>query len=99
VFLNACTSAAGDQAFQGQFLEQFVSRWGAIGFVGTDWEVPTVFADAFARAVLAQFLAPCLPIGDALAHATDLAFAQDNPFPLIYALYGPPDLTVQGAPP
>lgn len=95
VFLNACGSALGDPAFQAPLLVQFLDRWRATGVIGTDWEVPTVFADAFARRLLGYFLGGHEPLAEAFAHAAADAFAQDNPFPLIYALYAPPDLTFQ----
>jgi hypothetical protein len=94
VFMNACSSAPGDQAFQSLFLTHFVSTWRARGFIGTDWKVPAVFADAFARQTLRYFLDGRLPIAEALARAAADAFAQRNPFPLIYALYVRPDLAV-----
>lgn len=93
VFLNACSSAAGDELFQSPMLEQFLERWGAIGVVGTDWEVPTVFADAFAHRLLDHFLRGSKPLGEAFWLASHEAFAEGNPFPLVYALYARPDLT------
>ena len=55
----------------------------------------TVFAAAFARRLLGYFLGGHEPLAEAFAHAAADAFAADNPFPLIYALYAPPDLTFQ----
>ncbi|HSK04617.1 MAG TPA: effector-associated domain EAD1-containing protein [Kofleriaceae bacterium] len=92
VFLNACSTAAGDEAFQAPLLEQFLDRWGAIGVLGTDWEVPAVFAGAFARRLLDHFLRARAPLGEALWRASHEAFAEGNPFPLVYALYARPDL-------
>ncbi len=94
VFMNASSPAAGDQAFQSLLLGHFVNTWRARGFVGTDWKVPAVFADAFARQTLRYFLDGRLPIAEAFARAAADAFAQRNPFPLIYALYVRPDLAV-----
>jgi hypothetical protein len=99
VFLNACSSASGDEAFQSPMLEQFLERWGAIGVIGTDWEVPTVFADAFARRFFDHFLRARAPLADALWLAGREAFAEGNPFPLVYALYARPDLRAAPAPP
>jgi hypothetical protein len=93
VFLNACSSAAGDEAFQGQFLEQFLDRWQAVGLLGTDWEVPTVFAHSFAQQLIGYFLRDHLPLGEAFACASRDAFEEGNPFPLVYALYASPELT------
>jgi hypothetical protein len=97
VFLNACSSAEADQYYQSQFLTLFVSQWQARAFIGSDWKIPTEFADAFARRALDRFLArdpeaPALALGAAL-HATAVEVLElDNPFPLIYALYGRPEL-------
>jgi hypothetical protein len=94
VFLNACSTTAGDEAFQAPLLEQFLDRWGAAGVLGTDWEVPSVFADAFARRLLAHFLGDRRSLGEAFWLTSHEAFAEGNPFPLIYALYAQPELTV-----
>ncbi|HZJ61984.1 MAG TPA: CHAT domain-containing protein [Kofleriaceae bacterium] len=97
VFLNACSSAEADQYYQSQFLTLFVSQWQARAFIGSDWKIPTEFADAFARRALDRFLgrdpeAPRLALGAAL-HATAVEVLElKNPFPLIYALYGRPEL-------
>jgi len=97
VFLNACSSAEADQYYQSQFLTLFVSQWQARAFIGSDWKIPTEFADAFARRALDRFLgrdpdAPQLALGAAL-HATAVDVLElKNPFPLIYALYGRPEL-------
>lgn len=98
VFLNACGSVAGDEAFQSPLLVQFLDQWRAAGVLGTDWEVPTLFADAFARELFGHLLRDRLPLGEALARATAAAFAQDNPFALVYALYAPPELQFVRAP-
>jgi hypothetical protein len=97
VFLNACSSAEADQYYQSQFLTLFVSQWQARAFIGSDWKIPTEFADAFARRALARFLAPepvapRLELGAALHSTAVEVLDLGNPFPLIYALYGRPEL-------
>ena len=78
-------------------LAEFVSQWQARAFIGSDWKIPTEFADAFARRALDRLLgcdpgAPPLALGAAL-HATAAEVLElKNPFPLIYALYGRPEL-------
>jgi hypothetical protein len=94
VFLNACSSVAGDEAFQAPLLWQFLAEWEAAGVIGTDWEVPTVFADAFARRALGYFLRDRHPLGEAFRRASQDAFDQGNPFPLVYAIYARPELSV-----
>ena len=91
VFLNACSTAAGDEAFPPPLLEQFLDRWAAAGVLGTDWDVPAAFADAFSRRLLGHFLRGGQPLGEAFWLASHEAFAEGNPFPLIYALYARPD--------
>src|SRR6185436_9357919 len=96
VFLNACSSSEADQYYQSQFVTLFVSQWQARAFIGSDWKIPTEFADAFARRMLDRFLGcdskPRLALGAAL-HATAVDVLElKNPFPLIYALYGRPEL-------
>jgi hypothetical protein len=99
VFLNACSSVAGDQAFAPPLLAQFLDQWSAAGVLGTDWQVPATFADAFARRLLEYFVRERRPLAAALASARDDAFAQRNPFALVYALYAPPDLVRSPAAP
>lgn len=93
VMLNACGSTAGDPAFQSLFLGLFVGTWRARGFIGTDWPVHPVFADAFGRRLVQLMLGEQLPVARALAQVNREALAAGNPFGLIYALYASPDFT------
>jgi hypothetical protein len=96
VFMNACSSAQGDRVFHSMFLTYFVRHWRARGFIGTDWKIPTIFADAFARRVLDEFLGGDKPIGRVFNEAIRSCLADlQNPFPLIYALYCRPEITVR----
>lgn len=92
VFLNACSSVRGDEAFQSPMLELFLKGLNAVGVLGTDCEVPTEFADVFARRLFHHFFRLHEPIGAALWNTSQEAFSQGNPFPLLYALYAPPSL-------
>lgn len=98
VFLNACSSAQGDTAWQSVFVEHFVGAWGARGVVGTDWKVPTVFADVFARKVLKKFLVEGSSLGDAFHEVAVEAMRKRNPFGLIYAVYASPEIVAIGRP-
>jgi hypothetical protein len=55
--------------------------------------VPEVFADIFAQHFMRYFLGEHRPLGEAFTQASQDAFEVGNPFPLIYALYAPPELT------
>jgi hypothetical protein len=95
VFLNACSSAEADSAYQSPFLKLFIGSWQARGLVGTDWKIPTLFADAFGRRLLARFLEPPYPpLGVAMHDSIAEVMELKNPFPLIYALYARPELRV-----
>jgi hypothetical protein len=91
VFLNACGSAQADPLYGNPFVEHFLKDWECRALVGTDWTVPTAFADVFSRKVVAK-----LRHGDALIDALRSvsmeAFAGGNPYPLIYGLYGEPEV-------
>jgi hypothetical protein len=94
VFMNTCSSAQGDSVFQSLFLTHFFGTWRVSGFIGTDWTVPTVFADGFARLFLKLFLIERQPISTAFHNAAKQVLELKNPFPLIYALYVRPDYTL-----
>lgn len=93
IFLNACSTAEGDREFQSPFLTQFVREYDARGLIGSDWKIPTVFADAFARRFLRRFLGGA-SLGQAIIATSDEFMAAGNPFPLIYAIYGRTDIVV-----
>lgn len=93
VFLNACSTAEGDREFQSPFLTQFVREYDARGLIGTDWKIPTVFADAFSRRFLRRFLGGG-SLGQALLETSDEFMSAGNPFPLIYAVYGRTDIVI-----
>jgi hypothetical protein len=92
VFLHACGSGENDATYGRPFVEHFLGTWLARALVGTEWTVPTDFADSYSREILAAFARPGTAIVDALRQASDVAFAQGNVFPLIYALFGRNDL-------
>lgn len=52
-----------------------------------------MFADTFAQRFMRYFLGEHRPLGEALTQTSQDAFEVGNPFPLIYALYAPPELT------
>ncbi len=54
--------------------------------------MPTAFADAFARKLLALFLKDRRTIAEALEEAAQPLLAAGDPFPLVYALYAQPEL-------
>lgn len=92
VFLNACSSTLGDRASQSPFVVQFVKGWAARGVVGTEWEVPTPFADLFARRALRKLLVEGKTLGDSLHEVVIEAMKEGNPFGLVYAVYAPPEI-------
>ena len=87
VLLNACGSTQADPAYGLPFVSMFMRTWQARALVGTDWSVPTRFADSFSRLVMAG-LRRELTIADSLRHAANVSFSQGNLYPLMYALYG-----------
>jgi hypothetical protein len=94
VFLNACSTTEGDREFQSPFLTQFIREYDARGLIGSDWKIPTVFADAFSRRFLGRFLTRSTSLDQAFVATSDEFMAAGNPFPLIYAIYGRTDVVV-----
>jgi CHAT domain len=86
IVLNSCGSAAGSAASYESFLPQLLS-WGARGVIGTEADVPPVFAAAWAEAFFARVLAG-EPLGDAmLAVARGFAEQHRNLLGLLYVLH------------
>jgi CHAT domain len=94
VLMNACASGQGTESGFSPFVKLFLNSWRARGFVGTDAEIPTAFADVFARRLIERFLQARAPIGDALHETVREALAAGNPLGLLYCLYGRPDLAM-----
>jgi hypothetical protein len=87
VFLNACQSAQLSPIYYGGFMEYFIAK-GARGMIGTECEVPTVFAAEWARRFFNRFLAGRQPIGEIFLDLRREFYEVDhNPLGLLYALY------------
>jgi hypothetical protein len=85
--LNGCSTAVGGDA--GGFIEA-MSREGFCGFIGTESEVPNIFALRFGNAFLSRFLGT----GDHLIAVMDVLRRQHWPLSLLYGIYGYPLLRV-----
>jgi hypothetical protein len=88
VILNACSSGQQDSIYGAPFVEFFMDKWGAQAFIGTDWPVNASFADVFGRRLLREILQRRRSLRDAFRAVSDEAAAEDNFFPLMYAVYG-----------
>ncbi|MBP7146991.1 MAG: CHAT domain-containing protein [Acidobacteria bacterium] len=97
VFLNACASARLSPLFYDGFVPYFVAK-GARGVIGTECDVPAVFAAAWARAFFDRFLA-----GEGLGRAClalrrEFLFEHGNPLGLLYAVYCDAETRIVRAP-
>jgi hypothetical protein len=88
VILNACSSGQQDLVYGAPFVDFFMNNWGAQAFIGTDWPVNASFADVFGRRLLGEILRNRRSLRDAFRAVSDEAAADDNFFPLMYAVYG-----------
>ncbi len=93
VFLNACGSAQADPLYGNPFVDQFIRDWQCRALVGTDWTIPTAFAAVFSRDVISR-LRTGRALIDALRSVSLDSFQAGNPYPLIYGLYGEPEITL-----
>jgi hypothetical protein len=92
VFLNACGSAQHDRVYGSPFIHHFFALWQVRTFVGTDWAAPATFADEFSRRVVSAFVTGGATIASALHQASAQGFAERNPYPLMYSLFGRNDV-------
>jgi hypothetical protein len=88
VILNACSSGQQDLLYGAPFVDFFMNRWGAQAFIGTDWPINASFADVFGRRLLQEILVNRRSLREAFRAVSDAAAADDNFFPLMYAVYG-----------
>jgi hypothetical protein len=87
VFVNACESAELSPLFYGGFMPYFVEK-GARGMIGTECQVPALFAAEWARRFFTRFLFDERPIGELFLELRREFFIQhNNPLGLVYALY------------
>ncbi|MGE5141352.1 MAG: CHAT domain-containing protein, partial [Rudaea sp.] len=96
IFINACESAQLSPLFYDGFVPYFIAR-GARGVIGTECQIPAVFADEFGRRFFDRFLCG-EPLGQSfLDLRREFLDRHNNPLGLLYALYSDGDTLV--APP
>jgi hypothetical protein len=83
VLMNGCSTAVGDP--KGDFLLS-TSQRGMCGFVGTETEVPDVFALRFSLALIDLLFREGLTLGDAMQYLYKAHF----PMSLLYGVYAHP---------
>jgi hypothetical protein len=93
VFLNACGSAAIDYRATPSFPARFLAA-GNRGFIGTETNIPDVFAARFAERFYSRLL-DGEPAGQALNGAKwDMIETLRNPLGILYTMYADPDLHI-----
>jgi hypothetical protein len=94
VFLNACHGAELSPIYYGGFMEYFVAK-GARGMIGTECEVPIVFATEWARRFFNRFLTGRQTLGEIFLDLRREFYQEDhNPLGLLYSLYCDADTRV-----
>jgi CHAT domain len=94
VVINACQSAQLSPLFYGGFLPYFVDR-GARGMVGTECDVPAVFADEWAKRFFDWFLIGGRTLGQVLLALRRQFYEEhNNLLGILYALYCDADTQV-----
>ncbi len=96
VFINACESAQLSPLVYDGFVPYFMSK-GARGVIGTECEVPALFAVEWARRFFDRFVQ-----GDTLGQIfldlrREFFFTHNNPMGLLYSLYVDADTRVEPA--
>ena len=86
VFINACETAELSPLFYDGFVPYFLAK-GARGVIGTETEIPAIFASEWARRFFERFLAG-EPVGSVVLHLRKEFLEQENNIlGLLYALY------------
>ena len=96
VFINACESAEMSPLFYDGFVPYFMSK-GARGVVGTECEIPALFARQWATSFFDRFLSG-RPLGEIfLELRREFLFKHNNPLGLLYAVYCDGDTRISPA--
>jgi len=96
VFINACESAQLSPLVYDGFVPYFMSK-GARGVIGTECEVPALFAVEWARRFFDRFMQGD-PLGQIfLDLRREFFFQHNNPMGLLYSLYVDADTRVEPA--
>ena len=88
VMINGCSTAVG--AASGEFL-QSTSRQGLCGFVGTETDVPDIFALRFSLSLLRLLFNKGMTLGEAVQYM----YRDHFPLSLVYGLYALPNFRMQ----
>lgn len=86
VFINACESAELSPLFYGGFVPYFMSK-GARGVIGTECEIPALFARHWAERFFDQFLTGKTLAEVMLDLRREFLFKHNNVLGLLYAVY------------
>jgi CHAT domain len=87
VFINACESAELSPLFYRGFMPYFTQR-GARGLIGTECEIPALFAKQWARRFFEEFLAGGRSLGQLMLDLRrEFYYRHNNLLGLAYALY------------
>ncbi len=87
VFINACESAELSPLFYGGFMPYFTAK-GARGMIGTECEVPALFAAEWARRFFDRFLVGNRTLGEVfLELRREFYYRERNVLGLLYAVY------------
>jgi hypothetical protein len=88
VLINGCSTAVG--AVSGEFL-QSTSRQGLCGFVGTETDVPDLFALRFSISLLRLLFHKGMTLGEAM----QCLYREHFPLSFVYGLYALPNFRMQ----
>lgn len=88
VMINGCSTAVG--ATSGEFL-QSTSRQGLCGFVGTETDVPDIFALRFSLSLLQLLFNKGMTLGEAM----QCMYREHFPLSFVYGLYALPNFRMQ----
>jgi hypothetical protein len=94
VLLHACGSTRFDELHGNPFVDYFMGEWRARAVLGTDWTVPVAFADRFSRRLIEELDDDC-DLLTARHRVAQECFAAENPWALIYAVWGQPTVALR----
>lgn len=93
IIMNACETGNMNPLYTSYFAVEFL-KYGALGVVATECQVPDTFAAGFAEQLYLHLLIG-KPLGESIRNTRRYFLERGNPSGLLYSMYAPPSIQIK----